>query len=86
LLAGLTTLWPMVRQMKVHLDRLRVLSLPLEGRMEETIAEHRRIRDAIAANDVDAAKAVLHEHLGVMVPYVDQLSRRYPDYFSGIPG
>jgi DNA-binding GntR family transcriptional regulator len=83
LLAGLTTLWPMVRQMKVHLDRLRVLSLPLEGRMDETIAEHRRIRDAIAANDVDAAKAVLHEHLGVMVPYVDQLSRRYPDYFSG---
>jgi DNA-binding GntR family transcriptional regulator len=83
LLAGLTTLWPMVRKMKVHLDRLRVLSLPLEGRMEETIAEHQRIRDAIAANDVDAAKAVLHEHLGVMVPYVDQLSRRYPDYFSG---
>ena len=85
LLAGLTTLWPMVRQMKVHLDRLRVLSLPLEGRMDETIAEHQRIRDAIASNDVDAAKAVLHEHLGVMVPYVDQLSRRYPDYFSGSP-
>jgi DNA-binding GntR family transcriptional regulator len=83
LLAGLTTLWPMVRKMKVHLDRLRVLSLPLEGRMDETIAEHQRIRDAIASNDVDAAKAVLHDHLGVMVPYVDQLSRRYPDYFSG---
>jgi DNA-binding GntR family transcriptional regulator len=79
--AGFSMLWPMVRQMKVHLDRLRVLSLPIEGRMDVTIEEHQKIRDAIARNDVDGAKAALHEHLGVMVPYIDQLSASYPDYF-----
>jgi len=79
--AGFSMLWPMVRQMKVHLDRLRVLSLPIEGRMDVTIEEHQKIRDAIARNDIEGAKAALHEHLGVMVPYIDELSATYPDYF-----
>ena len=79
--AGFSLLWPMVRQMKVHLDRLRVLSLPIEGRMSVTVEEHQRIRDALARNDVEGARAALHEHLGVMVPYIDQLSASYPDYF-----
>jgi DNA-binding GntR family transcriptional regulator len=81
LAAGFSMLWPMVRQMKVHLDRLRVLSLPLEGRMGGTVEEHQRIRDAIAAKDVEGARAALHEHLGVMIPYIEHLSSSYPDYF-----
>lgn len=79
--AGFVMLWPMVRQMKVHLDRLRVLSLPIEGRMHVTVEEHQRIRDAIARHDVEGATAALHDHLGVMVPYIDELSASYPDYF-----
>lgn len=79
--AGFSMLWPMVRQVKVHLDRLRVLSLPIEGRMDVTVREHERIRDAIARNDADGARQALHEHLEVMVPYIDQLSASYPDYF-----
>jgi DNA-binding GntR family transcriptional regulator len=79
--AGFSLLWPMVRQMKVHLDRLRVLSLPIEGRMSVTVEEHQKIRDALARNDVEGSRLALHEHLGVMVPYIDQLSASYPDYF-----
>ncbi len=79
--AGFTTLWQMIRQMKVQLDRVRVLALPVEGRMDQTLTEHQRIRDAIARNDVGSAKAALHEHLGVIAPYIDELSARYPDYF-----
>lgn len=79
--AGFSMLWPMVKQMKVHLDRLRVLSLPIEGRMDVTIEEHQRIRDALAKNDVAGAEAAMHDHLGVMVPYIDELSASFPDYF-----
>lgn len=82
LAAGFSMLWPMVRQMKVHLDRLRVLSLPLEGRMGVTVEEHRKIRDAIAARDVERSREAMHEHLGVMIPYIDHLSSSYPDYFD----
>ena len=61
LAAGFSMLWPMVRQMTVHLDRLRVLSLPLERRMNVTVEEHQRIRDAIAAKDVEGARVALHD-------------------------
>lgn len=81
LAAGFSMLWPMVRQMKVHLDRLRVLSLPLEGRMDVTVDEHQQIRDAIAARDVERSRKAMHDHLGVMIPYIDHLSSSYPDYF-----
>ncbi|HEY4201714.1 MAG TPA: GntR family transcriptional regulator [Devosiaceae bacterium] len=84
LAAGFSMLWPMVRRMKVHLDRLRVLSLPLEGRMGVTVEEHQRIRDAIAAKDVEGARVALHDHLGVMIPYIDHLSSSYPDYFVNV--
>jgi DNA-binding GntR family transcriptional regulator len=84
LAAGFSMLWPMVKQMKIHLDRLRVLSLPLEGRMSVTVEEHQRIRDAIAAKDVEGARVALHEHLGVMIPYIDHLSSSYPDYFVNV--
>jgi DNA-binding GntR family transcriptional regulator len=84
LAAGFSMLWPMVRQMKVHLDRLRVLSLPLEGRMGVTVEEHQRIRDAIAAKDVEGARVALHDHLGVMIPYIDHLSSSHPDYFVNV--
>jgi DNA-binding GntR family transcriptional regulator len=79
--AGFTTLWLMIRQMKVHLDRVRVLALPVEGRMDQTLMEHQRIRDAIARNDVESAKEALHVHLGVIAPYIEELSTRYPNYF-----
>lgn len=83
--AGFTTLWPMVRQIKVHLDRVRVLSLPVEGRMEQTLKEHQGIRDAIAHNDINASREALREHLSVIVPYIDSLSEAYPDYFIRAP-
>jgi DNA-binding GntR family transcriptional regulator len=81
LAAGFSMLWPMVRQVKVHLDRLRVLSLPIEGRMGVTVEEHQRIRDAIANRDPVEAKNALHDHLGVMIPYIEHLSTTYPEYF-----
>jgi DNA-binding GntR family transcriptional regulator len=82
LAAGFSRLWPMVRQVKVHLDRLRVLTLPIEGRMGVTVEEHEAIRNAIAARSVDGARAALHQHLGVMIPYIEHISSTYPDYFD----
>ena len=82
LAAGFARLWPMVRQVKVHLDRLRVLTLPIEGRMGVTVDEHQAIRDAIAARDVEGARSALHRHLGVMIPYIEHVSATYPDYFD----
>jgi len=83
LMAGYTTIWQVVRQTKVQMDRVRRLTLPDAGRMDLVVEEHRQIRDAIAAKDAEAAKAALDYHLSVIVPDVGRLSLLYPDYFIG---
>lgn len=82
-IARYETVWELVRQTKVQIDRVRRLTLPAAGRMKRVIAEHLRIREAIAAKNPEAAVAALHAHLSVIVPDVDQLGAQYPDYFVG---
>jgi GntR family transcriptional regulator, rspAB operon transcriptional repressor len=47
---------------RAPLDRPRRLALPEEGRPEETLAEHRRLVDAIASGDPEYAAAAMRAH------------------------
>ncbi|HTI00916.1 MAG TPA: GntR family transcriptional regulator [Acidisoma sp.] len=75
-------IWRLVKQVKVQIDRTRRLTLPVPGRMPQVIAEHRAIRDAIAAGNAEAAQAAMMKHLGVVLPDLERLRREYPDYFA----
>jgi hypothetical protein len=46
----------LVRGQSAHIDRLRRLNLPVEGKMREIVAAQARIVDAIEAGDVIAAQ------------------------------
>ncbi len=48
---------------RAPLDRVRRLSLPGEGRAEATLAEHRRLVDAIRSGDGEFAAAAMRAHL-----------------------
>lgn len=75
-------IWRLVKQVKVQIDRTRRLTLPVPGRMTQVVAEHRAIRDAIAAGDPQAAQAAMTRHLGVVLPDLKNLSLEYPTYFA----
>jgi len=79
--AGFSAMSRLLRQVKVQINRARRLTLPVEGRMQHVIGEHEAIRDAIAAHDVQRARAALKAHLSVLIPDVDRLRQQYPDYF-----
>jgi DNA-binding GntR family transcriptional regulator len=81
-IAGYPTIWTVIRQVKVQLDRLRRLTLPADGRMDQVAGEHKAIRDAIAGNDVEMARARMKAHLGVLAPDLDRIRREFPDYFT----
>ena len=81
LLAGHPNVWRLLRQVKVQIDRARRLTLPAPGRMDQVIAEHSTIRDAVAAGDAAGARAAMTAHLGVVVPDVARLRGLHPDYF-----
>jgi DNA-binding GntR family transcriptional regulator len=48
---------------RAPLDRVRRLALPEPGRPEATIAEHRRLVDAVASGDPELAGAAMRVHL-----------------------
>jgi GntR family transcriptional regulator, rspAB operon transcriptional repressor len=82
LIAGRPGLWTLVKQVKLQIDRTRVLTLPTPGRMVQVVSEHRRVRDAIAAGDAAAAQAAMTDHLIVVIPDLMRLSGEYPAYFA----
>ena len=81
LLAGHPNIWRLLRQVKVQLDRARRLTLPALGRMDQVVAEHRAIRDAVAAGDAAGARAAMTLHLSVVLPDVVRLRATHPDFF-----
>lgn len=80
-LAGHPGIWTLLTQVKVQVDRARRLTLPMLGRMDQVLAEHATIRDAIAAGNVEAAKRAMEAHVSAVIPDVDALKGRFPNYF-----
>ena len=78
--AGLPRLWAVVTRMSGHVDRLRLLHVPTEGKVESILAGHQDILEAIATGDADAAQQAVREHLSGTLASVDEIRERYPEY------
>ena len=81
-MAGHPNIWRLLRQVKVQMDRARRLTLPALGRMDQVIAEHLTIRDAVAAGDAPAARDAMTAHLSVVIPDVARLRVLHPEFFA----
>jgi GntR family transcriptional regulator, rspAB operon transcriptional repressor len=57
---------------RAPLDRPRRLALPEEGRAEATLAEHRRLVDAIRTRDPEFATAAMRSHLTMVARSVER--------------
>ncbi|ANM13146.1 MULTISPECIES: GntR family transcriptional regulator [unclassified Rhizobium] len=80
-ISGYPGIWVILKTVKVQIDRARRLTLPVLGRMDNVVHEHMIIRDALAAHDAVAARDAMIHHLSAVIPDVDELRSRYPDYF-----
>ncbi|ANK95000.1 MULTISPECIES: GntR family transcriptional regulator [Rhizobium] len=80
-IAGYPGIWALLKTVKVQIDRARRLALPALGRMDNVVREHIVIRNALAAHDAAAARGAMIHHLSAVIPDVDELRSRYPDYF-----
>jgi DNA-binding GntR family transcriptional regulator len=77
----MTELWHLIQKQSGHIDRLRRLNLYVGGKMDQVVAAHKRIVDAIAAADPAAAQAALRDHLSTPREVIETLRERYPEYF-----
>ena len=80
--AGVPDLFDLVRQRSGHVDRLRMLNLPSVGKQRTIVQDHRRIVDAIASGDAQAAQASLREHLSGTLAQVADIRLAHPGFFA----
>ena len=81
-LSGHEIAWRLSRRANGHLDRVRRLSLPDAGYLEEMLAEHREVVAALADGDAERAETSLRHHLRMVLSHVPQIQTAHPDYFE----
>jgi len=80
--AGYPGIWPLILQVKVHVDRFRLLTLPQTGRMAEVIAEHEPILAAIEAHDPERARQAMARHLERLLDDISAIQTINPEFFD----
>jgi DNA-binding GntR family transcriptional regulator len=78
--AGIPDLWEIVRRQSGQIDRLRLLHLPLPGKIEQIIRDHRLIAKAIESDDPEGAADALNKHLSGTLSIIPKIRERHPDY------
>ncbi|MGL4604180.1 MAG: GntR family transcriptional regulator [Iodobacter sp.] len=80
-IAGFQSVWKMITQIKIQVDRYRRLTLPIPGRMEANLTEHRAVVDALSEGNATAALAALQTHLDNVMPG-ESVADKFPgNYF-----
>jgi DNA-binding GntR family transcriptional regulator len=79
---GFKRLAEMAESSWVQVNRARQLNLPSPGRIQETLQEHIRIVDAIAAGDAPGARQATRQHLRQLIKYLEPLERQRPELFD----
>lgn len=66
----------------LHVNRARQMVLPVPGRIEGALEEHRAIVVALEARDPAAARAATRAHLGQLIRHLEPLLRDRPELFD----
>jgi DNA-binding GntR family transcriptional regulator len=81
-LSGYPGVWPIIAQVKTQVDRYRQLTLPLEGRMRDVLAEHLQVVTALESGDPARAVAAMREHLDHVLPVLEITRKLRPEFFT----
>lgn len=80
-LAGMRELWSVIQGKKAHLDRIRFLQAPQDGKVATLVADHKAILDMIVKRDAEGAEECLRRHVAGSVLYMEELLLLRPDLF-----
>ena len=80
--SGLENVWSVIQAAKLHLDRIRWLSLPDPRRLRVLLSEHTSVFEALENGDVDEAVAHLTAHLRTVLSTAQRLEIERPELFS----
>ncbi|KJZ21232.1 GntR family transcriptional regulator [Loktanella sp. S4079] len=76
-IAGHPKAWNLIHEQKVHLDRVRYLSLAFGA--QSALDDHRAIMKCIRDRDADAGEAQLRTHLARILGILEQVRSSHPE-------
>jgi GntR family transcriptional regulator, rspAB operon transcriptional repressor len=68
--------------LRVHLERMRRLTMSSSQQLRASLKEHTAIAAAIEAEDASAAREAMKQHLSITGARLDALAKQQPDLFS----
>jgi len=71
-----------LESLRVHLERMRRLTMSTPGQLRASLNEHSAIAGAIEANDPAAAREAMKHHLSTTGARLETLAKQQPDLFS----
>ena len=83
--AGYPGIWKFIQQVKVHVDRYRLLTLPQLGRIAKVIGEHEAVLTAIEAHEPERARQAMAGHLESLLDNISATQHINPEYFDQRP-
>lgn len=81
-ISGYPGAWQVMQPMKMHLNRLRRLSLPDPSTLRTLIDEHTAIVDALEAGDTGGGRRHVSRHARRALEIGPRLRTRHPQYFA----
>lgn len=81
-LSGHGVAWALAQRANGHLNRVRRLSLPQPRYLEEMVAEHALVVNAVARGDADGAEEALRHHLRMVLAGLPAIRAEHPEYFE----
>ena len=82
-LSGHGIAWSLSQRAGGHLNRIRRLSMTLPAYIDEMIAEHVVVIDAVRRGEPAQAERALRQHLRMVLASLPDIERSHPDYFEG---
>ena len=79
-LSGYYKVWDVVKAMKIQMDRIRHLSLPMPSQIEQLINQHQGILDAIKKRDGEQVEKMVRVHLKEVFN-TSKIIEKHGDYF-----
>jgi GntR family transcriptional regulator, rspAB operon transcriptional repressor len=78
--AKVERLWHTMRARSGNMDRLRRLHVPMTGKADAILRQHRELVDAIGTGDPALAEERVRSHLGGTLSQLNDLRAKYPHY------
>ena len=78
--SGLGFAWDIIRENKSHMDRVRLLSLPVDS--GSAMADHILVLEALRKRDPDMAAQMMRDHLTLILSQIPRIRAEYGQYFE----